>query len=325
VSSRTKARLVGLFVIGALALLGWAVVAMSSGRLFTQWRTWVVFLPGGASGLKPGAPVTMRGVQIGEVQDVDLFFLGAGHGHQVGIMVTINVRRGSIKTLSGERMVASLSDAEVVRQQVAEGLRAQLKSSSPIAGQKSIELDFMPDRPARFSGVQGPYPEVPTAPTGMEMLNDRIEETLNKLADVPLDEVLTQLQSTLKSVQTLLDSGELRGALRGLNTTLAAANTTLGTADRTISGVDGLVSDLRQTSTNANEAMRSLQKTLEQMNATLATVDRNIERTADTQLAAAQTLDEMRETMKGLRFLIEHLEQHPEALLQGKKAPEEKK
>ena len=153
-SPRTKAKLVGLFVIGAVALLAWAVVAMSSGRLFAQWRTWVVFLPGAASGLKPGAPVTMRGVQIGEVQDVDLFFLGPGHGHQVGIMVTLAVRRGSIKTLSGQRMVAELSDAEVVRQQVAEGLRAQLKSSSPIAGQKSIELDFMPDRPARFSGVK---------------------------------------------------------------------------------------------------------------------------------------------------------------------------
>jgi paraquat-inducible protein B len=222
-------------------------------------------------------------------------------------------------------LVATLSDAEVVRQQVAEGLRAQLKSSSPIAGQKSIDLDFMPDRPARFSGVKAPYPEVPTAPTGMEMLNDKIEETLNKLADVPLDEVLNQLQSTLKSVQALLDSGDLRGALRNLNTTLATANTTMATADKTIAGVDGLVSDLRRTSSGADETLKALQKTLEQLNATLATVDRNVERTADTQLAAAETLEEMRETMKGVRFLIEHLQQHPEALLQGKKAPEEKK
>jgi paraquat-inducible protein B len=325
VRPRTKAKIVGLFVIGALALLGWAVAAMSSGRLFTQWRTWVVFLPGAAGGLKPGAPVTMRGVQIGEVQDVDLFFLGPGHGHQVGIMVTLAVRRGSIKTLSGERMVESLSDAEVVKEQVAEGLRAQLKSSSPIAGQKSIDLDFMPDRPARFSGVKAPYPEVPTAPTGMEMLNDKIEETLNKLADVPIDEVLNQVQATLKSVQTLLESGDLRAALRNLNATLSTANATMGTAEKTMGSVDGLVSDLRQTSAGANETMRSLQKTLDQLNATLGTVDRNIERTADTQLAATRTLDEMRETMKDVRFLIESLQQHPEALLQGKKPPEEKK
>jgi paraquat-inducible protein B len=326
VTAKTRPRIVGLFVLGALALVVVGVAAISSGRLFTQWRTWVVFLPGGASGLKPGSPVTMRGVQIGEVRDVDLFFLGEGHGHQVGIMVTMSVRRGSIQTLSGQKMVSHLSDAEVVRQQVAEGLRAQVKSSSPIAGQKSIDLDFMPNRPARFSGVENaPYPEVPTAPTGMEMLNERIEETLKKISEIPIDEVVTQLRDTLNSAQTLLDSGDVRGAVRNLNTSLATANRTLETANKTIGGMDGLVVDLRQTATTANDTVKNVQTTIEQLNRTLETVDRNVERTADTQLTATQTLEEMRELMKGIRHLIDHLQQHPEALLQGKKPPEEKK
>jgi paraquat-inducible protein B len=323
VSAKNRPRIVGLFVLGFLALVVAAVATISSGRMFAQWRTWVVFLPGAAGGLKQGAPVTMRGVQIGEVKDVDLFFLGKGH--QVGIMVTLMVRRGSIRTLSGERMVAALSDAEVVRQQVAEGLRAQLKSSSPIAGQKSIDLDFMPDRPPRFAGVQAPYPEVPTAATGMERLNEQLEATLKKIADFPVDEALSQLQGTLKSAQVLLDSGDLRGAVRNLNVTLATANRTLETANGTIGGVDGLLGDVRHTANSANETIKGLQKTLDQLNGTLATVDRNVERTADTQLEAAHTLGEMRELMKGLRFLVEHLQQHPEALLQGKKTPEEKK
>jgi paraquat-inducible protein B len=324
VSARTRPRLVGLFVLGALALVVVGIAAISSGRMFTQWRTWVVFLPGSAGGLKEGAPVTMRGVQIGQVKELDLFFLGKGH--QVGIMVTINVRRGSIKTMSGERLVAELSDAEVVRQQVAEGLRAQLKSSSPIAGQKSIDLDFMPDRPARFSGVENvPYPEVPTAPTGMEMLNDKLEGTLSKIADLPLDEVVKQVEATLKSAQTLLDSGDLRGAIRNLKVTLATADRTLETANGTMGHVDGLLSDLRQTAASSNDTIKSLRTSVEQLNRTLATIDRNVERTADTQLEAAQTLDEMRETMKSLRFLLETLQVHPEALVQGKVKEEKKK
>ena len=318
-NARTRPRLVGLFVLGALALVVVGVAAISSGRMFAQWRTWVVFLPGSAGGLKEGAPVTMRGVQIGQVRDLDIFFLGKGH--QVGIMVTINVRRGSIKTLTGEKMVASLSDAEVVRQQVAEGLRAQLKSSSPIAGQKSIDLDFMPDRPARFSGVDAPYPEVPTAPTGMEMLNDKIEATLKQISDLPIDEVVKQLRDTLASAQNLLDSGDLRGAIRNLSVALATANRTLEAAGKTVGGIDGLVSDLRTTTTTTNDTMKSLQTSVDQLNRTLATVDRNVERTADTQLEAAQTLDEMRELMKSLRFLVDDLQQHPEALLQGKVEP----
>jgi paraquat-inducible protein B len=283
----------------------------------------VVFLPGAANGLKEGSPVTMRGVQIGQVKDVELFF--TGKGHQVGIMVVIQVRRGSIKTLAGVARVASLSDAEVVRQQVAEGLRAELKSSSPIAGQKSIELDFHPEREARFAGIEAPYPEVPTAATGLERLNEKIEETLNKISDVPIEELVTQLRHTLESAQGLLDSGDLRGAVANLRTAMATANQTLKRVDGTMGNVDGLLADTRTTLAAANDTLKSLQSSGDNINRTLATVDRNVERTAETQLEAAQALDEMRELMKSLRFLVDTLQQQPEALLQGKPEPKEKK
>ena len=321
-TGKARPRLVGLFVIAALLLLLGGVLAISSGRLFAQWRTWVVFLPA-ASGLKEGSPVTMRGVQIGQVREVELFF--TGKGHQVGIMVVIEVRRGSIKTLAGQARVAALSDAEVVRQQVAEGLRAEVKSSSPIAGQKSIDLDFHPEREARFAGIKTPYPEVPTAPTGLEQLNEKVEETLKKISEIPIEEVVTQLRDTLQSAQGLLDSGDLRGAVTNLRVTLATADHALKRADRTMGSVDGLVADTRTTMTTANDTVKSLRSSVDNINRTLATVDRNVERTAETQLEAAQALDEMRELMKSLRFLVDTLQQHPEALLQGKPEPKEKK
>lgn len=320
-SGKLRPGLIGLFVVVAILLLLGGVLAISSG-VFTPWRTWVVFLPGAASGLKEGSPVTMRGVQIGQVREVELFF--TGRGHEVGIMVVIQVRRGSIKTLGGVARVAALSDAEVVRQQVAEGLRAELKSSSPIAGQKSIELDFHPEREARFAGIEAPYPEVPTAPTGMERLNERIEETLKQISEIPIDEVVTQLRDTLRSAQGLLDSGDVRGAVTNLRVALATANQTLKRVDGTMVSVDGLVADTRTTMNTANDTVRSLRSTVDNINRTLATVDRNVERTAETQLEAAQTLDEMRELMRSLRFLVDTLQQHPEALLQGKPEPKEK-
>jgi paraquat-inducible protein B len=323
VSGTLRPRLVGLFVIAAVLLLLGGLLAISTGGLFTQWRTWVVFLPGAVSGLKEGSPVTMRGVQIGQVKEVELFF--TGKGHQVGIMVVIEVRRGSIKTLDGVARVADLSDAEVVRQQVAEGLRAEVKSSSPIAGQKSIELDFHPERVARFAGIQSPYPEVPTAPTGMERLNDRIEETIKAISDIPIDEVVTQVRDTLRSAQALLDSGDLRGAITNLRVALVTADKTLKHADDTMDRMDGLVTDTRTTMTTANGTVKSLQTAVDNMNRTLATVDRNVERTAETQLEAAHTLDEMRELMKSLRFLVDTLQQQPEVMLRGKPEPKEKK
>jgi paraquat-inducible protein B len=323
VSGKARPRLVGVFVIAAVLLLLGGLMAISSGGLFTPWRTWVVFLPGSATGLKEGSPVTMRGVQIGQVEEVELFF--TGKGHEVGIMVVIQVRRGSIKTLDGVARVASLSDAEVVRQQVAEGLRAEVKSSSPIAGQKSIALDFHPEREARFAGIKTPYPEVPTAASGMERLNEKIEETLKKISEIPIDEVVTQLRDTLQSAQQLLDSGDLHGAVTNLRITLATANETLKRADRTMGSLDELVAHTRTTMTTTNDTVKSLGAAVDNMSRTLATVDRNVERTADTQFEAAQTLDEMRELMKSLRYLVDTLQQHPESLLQGKPEPKEKK
>jgi paraquat-inducible protein B len=327
VSGTLRPRLVGLFVIGAALLLLAGMLAMSSGGLFTQWRTWAVFLPGAVSGLKEGSPVTMRGVQIGEVKEVQLFF--TGRGHEVGVMVVIHVRRGSIKTLDGVARVAALSDVEVVKQQVAEGLRAEVKSSSPIAGQKSVELDFHPERKARFSGLQLPYPEVPTAPTGMELLNEKIDETLKKISEMPIEELATQLRQTLLSAQTLLDSGDTRGAIANLRIALASADHTLKRADQTMGGVDKTMDNVNQlvssTQTTINTANESMKSAVDNMNRTLSTVDRNVERTAATQLEAAQTLDEMRELMKSLRFLVDTLQQHPESLLQGKPAPKENK
>jgi len=194
-----------------------------------------------------------------------------------------------------------------------------------VAGQKSLDLDFHPELAPRFSGIETPYPEIPTAPTGMELLSEKLEATLEKISDVPIDEVLLQLKATLASAQKLLDSGDVHGALRELRLTLETANRTLAGAEKTLGSVDGLVTDARSTMTAVNDTVQGLGTTLERLDRTLATVDRNVERTGDVQLEAAKTLDEMNELLKSLRFLAETLQRHPEALLRGKPEPEEKK
>ena len=227
---------------------------------------------------------------------MELFF--TGKGHEVGIMVVIQVRRGSIKTLDGVARVASLSDAEVVRQQVAEGLRAEVKSSSPIAGQKSIALDFHPEREPRFTGIQTPYPEVPTAASGMERLNEKIEETLKKISEIPIDEVVTQLRDTLQSAQLLLDSGDLRGRWRTWITLRRQRDAEARGRD------DGRHGRARRPHANDHDHTsdtEALRAAVENMNRTLATVDRNVRRTAERSSRRADARRD-RELMKSLRY-----------------------
>jgi HAMP domain-containing protein len=42
-------------------------------------------------------------------------------------------------------------------------------------------------------------------------------------------------------------------------------------------------------------------------------------------IRATQALDELERSMQSIRHLVEYLQAHPEALLQGKAKPEEKK
>ena len=159
----------------------------------------------------------------------------------------------------------------------------------------------------------------------MELLNEKLEATLDKISDVPVDEVLLQLKETLASAQKLLDSGDVHGALRELRLTLETANRTLAGAEKTVRSVDGMVADARTTMSSVNETAKGLGTTLERLNRTLATVDRNVEGAGEVELEAARTLGEMNELLKSLRFLADTLQRHPEALLRGKPEPEEKK
>ena len=322
-TARARPRLVGAFVLVAVGLALAGIAALSSGRLFAEHRTYVVFFPNAVGGLKEGAPVTFRQVPVGQVKDVELVF-GADY-RDSRIMAVLQIRRGAVKSVAGQSNALQLSDAQLAKVLVDAGLRASARSSSPVAGQKSVDLDFHPELAPRFSGIETPYPEIPTAPTGMELLSEKIEATLEKISDVPIDEVLLQLKATLSSAQQLLDSGDVHGALRGLRLTLEAANRTLAGAEKTLGGVDGMITDARATMTSVNDTVKRLGPTLERLDRTLATVDRNVERTGDVQLEAAKTLDEMNELLKSLRFLAETLQRHPEALLRGKPEPEEKK
>ena len=319
-----RPRLVGLFVLGAAAVTLVGIALLSSGQLFSEHRTFVAFFPNAVGGLKPGAQVTLRQVPVGEVSDVQLVFPGANLTDS-RIMVIMQLRQSAIRSVAREASASPLSDEELASALVAAGLRAVARSSSPVAGQKSVDLDFHPEVPVRLSGITMPYPEIPTAPTGMELLNDKLENTLKRVADVPIDEVLLQIKATLASAQKLVDSGDTKAAIKNLRLTLETANHTLAGGEKTLTNLDSMMVDARATMTDVNETLKRFGTSVDQTNRTLTTLDRNVERTAEVQFEAAQTLDEMRELLKSLRFLIDTLQRHPEALLRGKPESKEKK
>jgi paraquat-inducible protein B len=322
-ASPTRSRLVGIFGLVGLGLIVGALALLSSGRALGQRRTFVSFFANPV-GLKSGSPVTFRQTPVGEVRTVELVFTGREYESET--MVVFDVTRGSLRSLKGEFSAQKLDDRSFATALAKAGLRGSVRSSSPIGGSKSLDFDFHPEIEARLTGFETPYPELPTGSVSrLDLLQGKIENALAKISDLPLEETIGQLRSTLAGAERLLDNGDLKGALANLRRVLDTADRAVARSERMMDGVDGTLGDVRATLSSAQDTMKKVGTTLDRLDTTLATVDRNVERTADTQYQTIRSIDELNELLRAIRQLVDTLQQHPEALLQGKPEPNKEK
>jgi len=71
-SKQANKTVIGIFVVGAIALVVIAIVVLGSGKFFKKTLKAVCYFEGSVGGLNIGAPVVFRGVRIGSVTDVIL-------------------------------------------------------------------------------------------------------------------------------------------------------------------------------------------------------------------------------------------------------------
>ena len=196
-------------------------------------------------GLKPGAPVTFRGIRIGTVLRilVSESFEASAPGVNRPMPVLIRVQPGRITDdtqQSMDRLNESLDRA------VKNGLRATLASGNLLTGSQLINLDYVENAPpATVSEYQG-YPTLPTVPGGLARLTDQVSDLLDKVNALPLEEMvstanetITELQHALQDVRALLASdgiqnlpARLDAALLQLNYALANFSEESGFSER---------------------------------------------------------------------------------------------
>jgi paraquat-inducible protein B len=321
-SAKTHPRLVGAFVLGAIALVLVAIVFLSSGGWFQDRNRFVVFFPGSVKGLQRGSEVTFRGVRVGEVIEVSAFQTGIPDD-PIQIEVVCELYGDVVKTPEGvEDVYEDLNQEEAVALLIEQGVRARMVSASLLTGQKYIELDFMPDAPARLAGLSRRYPEVPTTPTALERVGERMEDLMNKIAEVPLDQVVENVQKAIQAARELLESEEIRGTIedvhrgvQGLEPTLEETRKTLGAARETIESLgketEGLGDDVSQTLAELRQRLERTEQTFTALEATLRGAD-------DARVDVSETLVELEQALKAFRHLAEYIQTHPEAILQGK-------
>lgn len=318
--------LIGAFVVGALALVVAAVLILGSGKLFLHSRDFILYFDGSVNGLRVGAAVKFKGVEIGAVKNI-LLQLGSDLSVQ-RIPVIVRVDAEKITKRGGEG--TAITDPEVAKALIDQGLRGSLQLESIVTGLLYVGLDFFPDTPAHF--VQSAenynrYQEIPTISSIFEKAQDAAGRIVAKLEQIDFQELIGSLESTSKGINAMVNSPELKGSLQALQKTMPKIEEAIVTVREMATGIDKnfktLSGDLQQTSNETRAALKQAGETMKEAEATLSNVKVLIDPDSQTFYELTKSLREVSSAARSLRQLSTYLERNPRALIFGK--PDAKK
>ncbi len=321
-AKRSDPKTIGLFVAGALALGVATVVILASGHFFRRTHEYVVFFRGNVNGLRVGAPVKFKGVEIGAVKDVRLnlkFQAGATRKAaltEITIPVLIDIDQGKLARYGTGTF--DLSDPTGIRIAVASGMRAQLAMQSLLTGLLYVDLEMYPNtKPNLVLKANSSIQEIPTIPTALEEAQSAATRVVSALDRVDFPRVFSAISDTLDSIRDIVQAPETKETFANLNRTLVAMNETAlsirETSERMNGQIEPTARELRETSESANLALKHMQGALDALQASLGPK-------APLIYQSGQTLQQLSDAARSLRELTDYLQRNPSAIVRGRAA-----
>lgn len=320
--SNARLAAIGLFVLCGVALAVFTIISFGDFHPFRHGQSADIVFSGSVSGLEVGAPVTFRGVPVGQVSAITIEYDPKPHLAYVRVQVMLEDDRVSFSANPGAPQPSMAS-------WVAEGLKAQLVPTSLISGQTEINLDFIPSEPANLHPDVTDEPEIPaargTAGPVAQQLSELDLEKLARDADLTLASVrrLSGLLSgslppfLQSATRSSIKAGQALDAARGAMNQLAArVNVTLSAVNRlTAIGsrqLDGRGADLHALLVSSNQAVLQARDALS-----------NVKEMTDSQSPARanleDTLRDLSAASASLRGATTDIEQNPALLLRGRR------
>jgi paraquat-inducible protein B len=329
---------IGAFVLGAILLLLVGVVVFGSGKFFADTVKVVMYFEGDLKGLQTGASVDFKGVHLGTVTDVGVFVDIKDYSARTPVVVEI--QRDHLRLIGESKLPGKGQAIKAMVEQ--KGLRAQLRSESMVTGLLFIQLAYHPDAPpAQFTiDPLTNLPEIPTVPTTLEQVQDVVRKALVKLGDLPLEQIVTNLNGTLQGIDRLVNAPEVMESVRALKTTLTDVQQLVRNIDKqvtplttsaseTLTSVSGAAGEIGKLARNTDGAVATLAGSLQQ---TVGTARNTLETAQETMKGVnsmmapnspvgyelVKTLRELSEAARALRVLADYLERNPNAVLFGR-------
>ena len=328
-SKQANKTVIGIFVVGTIALVVVAVVVLGSGKFFKQTLKAVCYFEGSVGGLNIGAPVVFRGVRIGSVTDVILRVDSSKLIFTIPVYIEIEPDKLTVIGVRPKELGQNL------KKYIDRGLSASLESQSIVTGQMQVGLDLRPDKPGKFAEFKydEKTPEIPTIPTPMQELTRKIE-------NIPFDKIFDKLASALDGIDKLVKSPEIPEAVRSVSLALGDVRKLVQNVDNQIgplvSSIEGTVNDYGKLARDADskidtlsvglgdtikeiqKAVSSIDKTLGEAQSTLGEAKRTLSEDSTLQYEITETLQELQKGVRSIRLLADGLKRNPESVIWGK-------
>jgi paraquat-inducible protein B len=283
-------------------------VADSSFRLFADRATamkqpeaiarrYLLYFDDSLRGLSVGAPVTLLGLEAGEVTDVgfeidpDTSAL-RGRVEFVAYPERLVARVRPQESENANQFVANEQQSHAFLQRLIEeqGLRGQLRSGSLITGQLYVAFDYVSDAPKVTVDWSAPIPVIPTVPSTLPNLEDKLTGILDRIDEIPFEAIGNEIRQVLATIdQSLKD------------------------VDRAVDHIDtGVTPELKAGLAELRRVLASADRVLQNTDATLLGPN------APGQLELRNALQEVARAARGVRVLADYLERNPGALIRGK-------
>lgn len=340
---KTNPKLIGLFALGALALLVVGIIIIGGGKLWKQTIPVVMFFPRSVAGLNVGAPVTFRGVKMGEVTDI---FIGYQPSTQdVVIPVFADLYPDSIVTITGTADSKHMTtDGSILQDYVRErGLRAQLSVSSLVTGQLVVNLDFYPY--AEIKEDMNSFPdriEIPTVPSTLEEVQATLQDLYGKLSKLPLEDMINDVRQLLQGANRLVNDPQVQVALDQAAEAITKLNHLAGTLDAQVgplitqaggavesarsafASIDARAGDARKLINGSDQAVADARKALETLQQLLTNANSLIQPGSPLNYELTTALRDLGTAARSISALANTLDRTPNAVIFGRTQSEKR-
>lgn len=251
---------------------------------FNPDRSLLLLFEQSVRGLKKGAPVEFRGLNLGRVVDVSFKYTPSATLHKdPRVPVLVELDLSALRT-PGQKAV---DEDAILAEAVKNGLRAKLGTGSLLTGALFIDFDFVADAPPAAITKLGEYDVMPTQSSGLVQLEAKVNAILAKIEALPLDETLGKFGKTADALTATVT--EARATLDAAHKLLAAEKTQNLTAE-----MDATLKQLRS-------SVKSLGPE--------GSVQGDLQR----------TLDELRAALRAFKILSDGVAEKPNSLIFGRK------